>query len=750
MKKAMVAMMALAAFAAAAGEITGGEFLLSTKNVSLAFKKTGDGKGWNLLHCGAAIGRMSDAEVLTTAFQRSSNVGQARPATYSVFGERGLTQINRYGGLAVRHADGTLSTELEAVKAETVGDAAGAVHLVLSFRDAAYPFEVVQHFRALVDCDVIETWVELRNGEPGAVRLSRMDSLALDLPQLADTYHVHHLTGQWAAEAQLVERELGRGETCAIGSRSGVRDAWEGNAGVMVSVGPRATETTGRVFGGVLCWSGLWGISVRRSQVDALSIRAGYDTAFGAYTLDAGKAIVLPKFAFTWSERGKGQVSRNIHAWARKWQMPAGTKTRPVLLNSWEGSYFSFTEKTLHDMMDGVKEMGGELFVLDDGWFGTGKYARDDVHRDRVGLGDWVINPEKLPNGLAGLAAEAKRRGLGFGFWVEPEMVNTNSWLYEAHPDWVISERTRPLNCGRGRTQTVLDYANPAVRENIYGQLDALYAKVPDLAYIKWDANADFMNTGSPYLDAEHQANFPFDYTVGLYDLLAKLRAKYPQVDIQACSSGGAHADYGFLRYADEFWGSDDSDARERVFIQWGESQFYPSQAIAAHVTACPNHQTGRTVPLKFRFDVAMSARLGFELHPKDMSAEDLAFAKRCVSDYKGLRDVIQQGDLYRLISPYGHSYAALMHVGADRSRAVVYLYGLARGNWSDLPPPVVLQGLDAARAYRIRELNRLPKSRTHSQAVDRTVSGEALMRLGLPVSLSGDYDSAVFLLEAR
>ncbi|MBR4652275.1 MAG: alpha-galactosidase [Kiritimatiellae bacterium] len=745
-----VALTALGASAALFAGTVGDDFLLNTRNTTLALRK--EGGRWHVLHYGSRVDSQQDINALAwNLWTGGHGHGQRRPASYAVYGEKTLTiGINKYGGLQVTHADGCPTTSLEGMKAETLDDASGATHLVLTMKDRVYPFHVTQHFRALADCDVIETWVELRNGEDGAVRLGRMDSFAMDFPAMSDTLWLQNAGGQWAAEAQLQENAIGRGQTLSFGSRSGVRDAFENNASFMLTAGCRSTETSGQVLGGVLCWSGSWGIGVQRDFCDFVSVRAGVDTSAGAYVLDPGKTIVLPKFAFTWSSAGKGQISRNIHRWARRWQMPAGSKLRPVLLNSWEGSYFSFTEKVLHDMMDGVKEMGGELFVLDDGWFGTGKYARDDVHRDKVGLGDWVINPEKLPNGLVGLNEEARRRGLKFGFWVEPEMVNTNSWLYEAHPDWIVRERRRPVNVGRGGSQTVLDYTNPAVRENIFAQLDALYSKIPGLSYIKWDANADFFNMGSPYLDEAHQANMPFDYTVGLYDLLARIRAKYPDIDIQACSSGGGHADYGFLRYADEFWGSDDSDARERIFIQWGESQFYPACAIAAHVTAVPNHQTGRTTPLKFRFDVAMSARLGFELHPKELSADDLAFAKQCVSDYKRIRPVVQQGDLYRLVSPYGHSYASLMYVDESRDHAVVFLWGMVRGNWSDYPGPLALQGLDASKRYRVREINRRKGGNLHCRVDGKTLGGQALLSMGLPVRLRGDWDSAVFELTAE
>lgn len=461
--KRLMMMVALMAGTLGAEEI-GDSFLLQTKSTTMAFARRNG--AWNVLHYGARIAKAADAAALASdGWNAGNSVGMRRPAAYSVFGDKNPgAGINKYGGLQVTHADGVLTTYLKSEKAETIADAPGVVHLVLTQKDAVYPFTVVQHFRAMESCDVIETWVELRNGESGAVRLGRMDSLALDFPLLANSFYVQTLTGQWAAEARISESELVRGQTISFGSRSGVRDAWEANAGLMLEVGGKATETTGRVIGGVLCWTGSWGMGVQRDACDFVEIRAGVDTSAGAYVLDAGKSITLPKFALTYSAAGKGQISRNIHRWARQWQLPAGKKLRPVLLNSWEGSYFSFTEKVLHDMMDGVQEMGGELFVLDDGWFGTGKYARDDVHQDRVGLGDWTINPEKLPNGLVGLANEAKKRGLGFGFWVEPEMVNTNSWLYEAHPDWVIREKTRPVNVGRGRSQTVLDYSNPADR----------------------------------------------------------------------------------------------------------------------------------------------------------------------------------------------------------------------------------------------------------------------------------------------
>ena len=739
----MAALAACAGWAAMAAPVDKA-FLLQTKNTTMAFQKSGE--TWLLVHYGPSLGAPDDAAALAwNGWVGGNFFGHRKPATYSVYGSDNTPgTMNKFGGLAVIHADGVTSTELVDAGARTVEDQPGVTHLVLALKDSVYPFFVTQHFRACEASDVIETWVEIRHDEPAPVKLLRMDALALVFPLLAKQYHLLSLTGQWSSEGQLTEAPVALGQTVSMTSRSGVRSAFGNNPAFMLSVGERATETAGRVIGAALAWSGAWNIAVQHDYVNALAVNAGPDTGNGAYTLEAGRTLATPKAVLTYSAAGKGQVSRNLHRWARDHQLRDGRMLRPVLLNSWEGAYFDFTEQTLTDMMDGVKELGGEMFVVDDGWFAKGKYARDD---DKRGLGDWVLNDKKLPRGLGALAEEAKTRGLKFGIWVEPEMANTTSELVERHPEWVLQEKSRLLRKGRGGTQVVLDMTNPAVRDNLFGQMDALITGIPGLAYIKWDANADFMNAGSTFLPADRQPNLWFDYTAGLYDLLGRLHAKYPGIMMKACSSGGAHMDYGFLRYADEFWTSDNTDARQRVFIQWGAGHFYPACAMAAHVTASPNHQTHRTTPLKFRFDVAMSGRLGFELHPKGMTTNEIAFAKKAVADYKRLRPVIQQGDLYRLVSPWENNYAALMTVNDDKTQAVVFLYGLNRGIMSDFPAPLMLQGLDPARRYTLTELNK--EKRDHSRVNGKALSGAALMAMGLPVKLEGDYDSAVFELSA-
>ena len=652
--------------------------------------------------------------------------------------------ITAHSGLQVIHSDGAVTLRLAEVGREELA-ADGAKTIVVRHKDEYYPFEVVRHVRVWNDCAAVETWAEIRHSEPGPVRLVRADSFAAPVAATSDVVRVLSLTGIAKNEANVSRSSVGNGQTVELVSRAGTRNAWEANAAMMVEFGDDVGEERGKVLGVALEWPGNSCRRVRRNwDGSRTEVFAGVDMTTGPYTLDPGVTFTTPKAILVWSENGRGEVSRTYHRWAHRHLMPHGYDLHPVLLNSWEGSYFSFTERTLLDMMDGVKEMGGEMFVLDDGWFGRGKFARDEKNKAKAGLGDWCVNKAKLPHGLGWLADEAERRGLKFGLWVEPEMANTNSWLYEEHPDWILSEAGRPPICGRGKSQVVLDFCNPAVRDNLFGQLDAVYAEIPSLAYVKWDCNANIWNPGSPYLAADRQPNLWYDYAKGYLELMARFRAKRSHVMVQACASGGGRMDFGSLRYADEFWPSDCTDPYRRIFIQWGCSQFYPASAMACHVTASPNHQTKRETPLKYRFDVAMTGRLGFELHPKDMTAEEIAFAKAAVADYKRIRPVVQRGDLYRLVSPYEKPLAALMYASEAKDAAAVFALGLKidGGRTETLK----LRGLDTDARYSVCEIN--CGGRLHLVGGARfieSVTGRDLMERGLDITLFGGYDSAVF-----
>ena len=666
--------------------------------------------------------------------------------------------IVKHSGLQVIHADGAVTLRLaEQGREETGGD--GAKTVVIRMKDEHYPFEVVRYVKSWDDCAAVETWMEIRHSEPGPVRLVRADSLAtvvkadgVAVENLRPTGDVDtpvrilSLTGIAKNEANVSETALGNGQTLELVSSAGTRDAWEANAAMMVAFG-NADEERGKVLGVALEWAGTSCRRIRRNwDGKRTEVFAGVDMTSGPYTLDPGVAFTTPKAVLVWSENGRGEVSRQYHRWARRHLMPHGDSLHPVLLNSWEGAYFSFKEQTLLDMMDGVKEMGGEMFVLDDGWFGRGKYARDEKNKATAGLGDWCVNEAKLPHGLGWLAEEAAKRGLKFGLWVEPEMANTKSWLVAEHPDWVLREEGRPLIHGRGKTQVTLDFTNPAVRDNLFAQLDAVYASIPALAYVKWDCNANIWNPGSRHLAADRQPNLWYDYAKGYCELMSRFQAKRPHIMVQACASGGGRMDFGSLRYADEFWASDCTDPYRRIFIQWGASQFYPASAMACHVTASPNHQTKRETPLKYRFDVAMTGRLGFELHPKKMKPEEVAFAKAAVADYKRIRPVVQQGDLYRLASPYEKPLSALMYVNGTKAAAALFALGLKiDGERNEV---LKLRGLNPDAEYSVREIN--CGERRHIDKLPETLSGRDLMEKGVTVTLIGDYDSAAFEITAK
>jgi alpha-galactosidase len=661
-------------------------------------------------------------------------------AKYLAFGDLNNSYyeaVFKHAGLHVIHADGGVSLRLKEKSRNEQKDAVSKT-VAIHFKDEYYPFEVIRYIKTWNDCGVVETWLEIKHNEPSPVKLVRADSYASRIPFQAKTVKVMSLAGQGNNEANLCESKVDRGQYVQLVSNAGTRDAWESNPGMMVSFDDKTDEENGRVLGLSLEWSGTNCRRIRRNWDGKITeIFAGVDMTSGPYTLDPEVVFTTPKALLVWSDKGRGEVSRQYHRWARRHLLPHGDKLHPVLLNSWEGCYFSFKEQTLIDMMDGVKELGGEMFVLDDGWFANGRYARVKASR---GLGDWVVNTNKLPRGLGFIASEANKRGLDFGIWVEPEMGNMRSELCEKHPEWILNERGRKLIFGRGKTQVTLDYTNPELRDNIFNQLDKVFSSMPTLKYVKWDCNANIWNLGSSYLPRDRQANLWYDYNQGYIDLLRRLQQKRPDVMVQACASGGGRMDFGSLRYADEFWTSDCTDPVKRIFIQWGASQFYPALSMACHVTASPNHQTKRRTPLKYRFDVAMTGRLGFELHPKKLTAEEIAFAKAAVNDYKRIRPVVQRGDLYRLVSPYEYPLSSLMYVSEDKSSAVLFALGLKiNGAKTQV---LKVRGLDANAKYSVKEIN-CGKTR-HAKELT-SITGKELMENGISVTLVGDYDSAVF-----
>lgn len=706
-----------------------GELLITTSNTSLVVSAPVGGE-LQFIYYGDKI----TPEEVTQICDAGDAV---RCPAYPVFGIECSSEV----ALQVQHGDGNLSLDM-AVTGVSKDEDSEAVFTKITMRDKVYPFEIEVIYKAYKNSDIIETWSEITHSEKNEVRLQQFASAYL--PIRKNDVWISHLHGSWANESRVVTEPLQPGMK-VIKNKDGVRNSHTDHAEVMISLDGKPQEETGRVIGAALCWGGNFRLRFDTDDSNYHSFFAGINEDASEYVLEANEVFVTPELALTYSENGLGGVSRNFHQWARNGKVYGGEKERDILLNSWEGVYFDISEQGMDQMMGDIADMGGELFVMDDGWFG-GKYPRKS---DNSSLGDWVVDTNKLPNGIGGLVKIAEKHGIKFGIWVEPEMTNTVSELYEKHPDWIVCQPNREPRPGRGGTQLVLDLSNPEVQDFIYKTVDDLMTGNPDIAYIKWDANMNIVNYGSSYLPANKQSHLYIDYHRGFYQVMQRIRAKYPDLVIQACASGGGRANYGVLPYFDEFWVSDNTEALQRIYMQWGISYFFPAVAMASHVGSSPNHQTKRLMPLKFRFDVAMTGRLGMEMQPKDMTDEEKIFARKAINNYKEIRPVVQQGDLYRLISPYDNKgVASLMYCAPEKDRAVFFAFKTEHYHGQVLPR-FRMAGLDANKQYRIVELNAENKE---SLSIEKQVfSGGFLMSSGIELPLKHEYSSRVLeLVEMR
>jgi len=646
--------------------------------------------------------------------------------------------------VAMTHADGNMSTELYTADVTTQG---GVTQIVL--KDPKYPVQVVLCYQARYDEDMIETWTEIKNGETKPVTLTLFASCSL--PIRRGNVWLSHFGGSWGNEARLVEEPLLLGQKI-IKNKDGARNSHTDHAEVMFSLDGKGQENSGDVIGAALCYSGNYQLKVETDDTDFHYFFAGINPDNSAYHLKKGETFTTPKVALSFSKCGLSGVSRNFHKWGRKYMLAHGDKERKILLNSWEGVYFDINQKGMDQMMGDIASMGGELFVMDDGWFGD-KYPRKT---DNCALGDWVVDKNKLPEGIEGLLRDAKKHGIKFGIWIEPEMTNSVSELYDAHPDWIIKAPKREAVKGRGGTQLILDLANPKVQDFVFSIVDNLMTKYPEIDYIKWDANMPILNHGSQYLTMNDQSHLYIEYHRGLEKVCQRVRAKYPDLTIQACASGGGRANWGVLPYFDEFWVSDNTDALQRIYMQWGTSYFFPAIAMACHISATPNHTVFRTTALKYRIDVAMSGRLGMEIQPKNMTDDEKDLCRKAIAEYKQIRPIVQFGDIYRLVSPYDkRGLASLMYVNEAKDKSV-FFWWKTESFQNELLPRVKMAGLDASKNYKIHELNRID---LHPMDIEGKVySGAYLMNHGLEMpyrnepewSKKSDWSSRVLLLEAE
>ncbi len=651
----------------------------------------------------------------------------------------GTVDMIHMPALQVQHANGDQNLELHVTDYSSVNDGSAVVH-TFTMQDKLQPVTVKINYKAYKNVDIIETWTEITNNEKNAIILKRYDSGHLTVRR-GDVW-LTHMHGDWCAEAAITQEPLTPGLQ-VIRNTDGARNAHCDAPELMLSLDGQPREDSGRTIGAALCWSGNYELRINTNNKKEHHLYAGIDPQSSEYVLDAKETFSTPHLALAFSQQGMGGVSRTFHRWARtEGMLHRGMKTGDILLNSWEGLYFDINEERMIQMMDDIAALGGELFVMDDGWFGD-KYQRND---DSSTLGDWVVDKKKLPNGLEALIKAARERGIKFGIWIEPEAVNTKSELFEKHPEWALQTKGRKLKLGRGGTQLVLDMTNPKVQDFAFNIVDDLLTKYPEIAYIKWDANASIQNYGSLYLPKNKQTNIYVDYHRGLLKVLERIRVKYPEVVIQDCASGGGRANYGLLPYFDEMWVSDNTDALQRVYIQYGTSLFFPANAMAQHIGGAPYWNTGgRVIPLKFRCDVAMSGRLGIELQPKHMNDQEREQVMTCFRDYKELRTTVQTGDLYRLVSPYDRKGVAAIMYNGDEG-AVLFIY--KTDNYYNQPiPRFRMAGLDANKTYTITEKN-IRVGQEPCSLNGKKFTGKFLMEVGIEVPLWEDYASRVFTLK--
>lgn len=626
--------------------------------------------------------------------------------------------------IQVKHADGNPSLELKYASHSQEQVDGNTTLTRIMLKDNVYPFQVTLFYKAWKKENVIEQWTEIQHSEKKPVLLQKYASANLYFSN--SDFYLTTFHNLWAKEMQPAETKLERG-TRSIDTKLGTRAMLLQSSSFILSFDIPAAENEGHVILGQLAWSGNFKMDFEVDAYNNLRLIAGINPYASEYSLPGNQPFKTPSFIWVMSGSGTGDASRNLHAWARKYRVLDGEGERLTLLNNWEATYFDFDETKLTALYKDAKNLGVDLFLLDDGWFGN-KYPRNG---DTAGLGDWQENVKKLPHGLGYLVKEAKKEGVKFGIWIEPEMVNPKSELYEKHLDWVIRQPERPEVYYRN--QLVLDLSNPEVQDFVFGIVDNLFTKNPELAFIKWDCNAVIFNAYSAYLNKKQlpQSHLYVEYVKGLYKVLERLRAKYPKVPMMLCSGGGGRGDYELLKYFTEFWPSDDTEPLERIFMQWDYSYFFPSIVTDNHVT-----DWGKQ-PLKFRVDVASMGKLGFDIVASQLSENDMRFAKDAVSNYHSFKNIVWHGDLFRLVNPHDHAIAALMYVDQAKRKAIVFNYLVNnRQRLTETQKPVRLAGLDPLKKYNVKEINIYPGTKT---PIDSTTvySGDFLMKVGINPDIS-------------
>jgi alpha-galactosidase len=706
---------------------------IETENIAIVLK-TDENNRLKIIYFGKSISNVNEYARVGEVFNFRTGGANSNNNAYVV---AGIDNNFVEPAIAVVHVDGNNSLDLLYESHTTSETIDGAALTTVTLKDPVYPFFVDLFYKAWKDKDVIEQWSVIRHTEKGNVMLNKYASANLYMNN--KDYYLTSYNGDWAKEMQPVETHLRQGMH-SIESRLGTREHLLTSPNFILSLDGKASETSGTVMMGQLAWNGNFTLQFETDVFKNLHIVAGINPYQSAYQLKSNTPFETPRFVYTVSFEGKGKGSRNLQSWLRDHTLLNGQGDRLTLLNNWEATYFDFDQDKLVGLFGGAKELGVDMFLLDDGWFAN-KYPRND---DRAGLGDWEVNRKKLPDGIPFLVCGAEKASVKFGIWIEPEMVNPQSELYEKHPDWVIRQEKRPEIYFR--YQLVLDLTNPDVQDFVFGIVDNLFTETPTLAFIKWDCNAPVFNGHSKYLERENipQSHLYVAYSKGLQNVLERVRAKYPTVPIMLCSGGGGRSDYNLLKYFTEFWLSDNTDPLERVFMQWNYSYHYPAITMCSHVTDWSKDKS-----LKYRIDVASMGKLGFDIRANELSERDMKFAQQAVRNYNDYKDIVWHGEMYRLASPYENDIASLMYVSEEKTEGVMFNY---LTNWRYLADaslrPIKLEGLDKDKRYRLTEINLYDGTKTPVDP-QKVYSGEFLMNVGFNPLVNRNRASVVIKIES-
>ena len=610
----------------------------------------------------------------------------------------------------------------------------------ITLKDIERPIFVTLHYAMDPETGILARSATIENRGPEPVTIEQAAAAAWALP--AGPYTLNYLTGRWAGEWTLNQEPIQHGER-VIESRRG-STSHQANPWFAIQAGA-PNEEHGEVWFGALGWSGSWRITVERDQLDEVRVTGGFNPFDFGYVLHPGQSLETPIFYGGYSAHGLGGASRELHIYELKHILPRTASTRgaemprvrPVLYNSWEATGFNVNEAGQMALAEKAAALGVDRFVMDDGWFGQRK-------NDHAGLGDWYVNPEKFPRRLKPLIDKVHSLGMDFGLWVEPEMVNPDSDLYRKHPDWVLHFPGRPET--EQRNQLVLNLARPDVRAYVFGFLDKLLTE-NDISFLKWDYNRNWSEPGWDQLPPNEQKAVYVAFTRNLYSILAELRQKHPNVEIESCSGGGGRVDLGILRYTDEVWPSDNTDPFDRLTIQNGFSYAYTPQVMMSWVTDSPHWMNNRSTSLTYRFLSSMQGSLGIGANIAKWTPEETALAKRLIAAYKQVQPTIVQGDLYRLISPLnGSEFSATEDVSRDKGQAVVFAFIHSTQEGRGFPL-LKLEGLDANAEYTLS-----PIEGKASPDTPETASGSWWMNHGITMdsSFRGDFQAAAFRLDKK